>query len=428
MQTLTQPISSWSSIQKIIFRFCFVYFAAYILLNPNNEIPLINLFYEAFNNVLHQFIPWFAKTFFGYKQPITAFTNGSGDTTYDYLMWFFILVVTVVSTLVWTLLDRKRTNYQTLYYWIRVLVRYYLFYTMISYGLYKVIKLQLPFPSLTRLVQPYGDSSPMGLAWTYMGYSTSYNYFTGFAELLAGVLLIFRRTSTLGALVCLGVMTNVFMINIGYDVPVKLLSFNTILMSLFLLWKDAKRLYNFFVANKNTETANINLPYSNKKMRYCMIALKILFIGFILIINLTDAFKAQKEYGDDAPKPPLYGIYNTEIIIKNNDTLLKLMTDTNSWKRIIVQRENYANIRLNNDTTRNYNFKIDTTLKTIAAYPNWDTVNRYQFKYQKDSAYLVLNGSYKNDSLHIKLKRFDENKFRLVNRGFHWVNEFPFNR
>ena len=26
------------------------------------------------------------------------------------------------------------------------------------------------------------------------------------------------------------------------------------------------------------------------------------------------------------------------------------------------------------------------------------------------------------------LKRFDENRFRLVNRGFHWVNEYPYNR
>jgi uncharacterized membrane protein len=428
MQTLTQPLANWSAMQKIIFRFCFTYFAVYIFLNPNNEIPIINAFYEAFNNVLHQFIPWFAKTFFGYKQPITAFTNGSGDTTYDYLTWFFILVVTVVGTIIWTLLDRKRNHYQTLYYWITVLVRYYLFYTMISYGLYKVIKLQFPFPTLNRLVQPYGDSSPMGLAWTYMGYSTSYNYFTGFAELLAGVLLIFRRTSTLGALVCLGVMTNVFMINIGYDIPVKLLSFNTILMSLFLLWKDAKRLFNFFIANKNTEAANISLPYSNKKMRYSMIALKILFIGFVVIVNLTDAISAQKEYGDAAPKAPLYGIYNTETIIKNKDTLPRLINDTTSWKRIIVQWSNYAAIRLNNDTTRNYNFKVDTALNTITAYPNWDTVNRYQFTYKKDSAYLVLKGTYKTDSFYIKLKRYDENKFRLVNRGFHWVNEFPFNR
>ena len=428
MQTLATTSDKWSSIEKLLFRFCCLYFAIYIFFTPNNELPAINLLYEWLNNQLHSFIPWFAKTFFGYKDAITVFTNGSGDTTYDYMLWFFGIVLTIIGTTVWSLLDRKRINYTTLYYWIRVLIRYYLFYTMVSYGLFKVIKLQFPFPFLGRLVQPYGESSPMGLAWTYMGYSASYNYFTGIAELLAGILLLFRRTSTIGALVCLGVMTNVFMINIGYDVPVKLLSFNTILMCLFLLVKDGKRLVDFFILNRSTSAANIGLPYTNKVLRYSMVTLKLLFITFILWTSFAEAIDGQKLYGDKAPKPPLYGIYYTETFRRNNDTIPPLDTDTTRWERIIIQRENYAAIRLNNDTTRNYNFKIDTVTKTATVFPNWDTLNKMQFNYTKDTAYLTLSGKMKNDSLFIKLKRFDENRFRLVNRGFHWVNEYPFNR
>ncbi|MGG9962110.1 hypothetical protein [Ferruginibacter sp. SUN106] len=428
MQIATVPAIEWTGFKRIIFRFCFLYFAIYIFFTPNNEFPVINDLYEWLNNQLHRFIPWFAKTFFGYKNEITIFTNGSGDTTYDYMLWFFGIVLTVTGTIIWTLLDRKRISYNTLYYWIRVLIRYYLFCTMISYGLFKVIKLQFPFPYLGRLVQPYGDSSPMGLAWTYMGYSNSYNYFTGYAELLAGVLLLFRRTSTIGALVALGVMTNVFMINIGYDVPVKLLSFNTILMSLFLLWKDLKRLVNFFILNRVTLAADIALPYSNKKLRYSLLALKWIMVVLFIWINFTGALDAQKLYGEKAPKPPLYGIYYTETFTRNNDTLPPLDTDTSRWERIIIQRENYAAIRLNNDTTRNYNFKIDTVTKTATVFPAWDTINKIHFNYLKDSVYLTLSGAIKNDSVYIKLKRFDENKFRLVNRGFHWVNEFPFNR
>ena len=200
MQTLSTPATNWSGLAKLLFRFWVLYFTIYIFFNPNNELPLINTLYEWLNNLLHKFIPWFATTVFGYKNEITVFTNGSGDTTYDYMLWFFGIALTTIGTIIWTLLDRKKTNYNTLYYWIRVLVRYYLFYTMISYGLFKVIKLQFPFPSLSRLVQPYGESSPMGLAWSYMGYSNSYNYFTGFAELLAGVLLLFRRTKLIKVL------------------------------------------------------------------------------------------------------------------------------------------------------------------------------------------------------------------------------------
>ena len=428
MQILTEPAIEWTGFKRLIFRFCFLYFTIYIFFTPNNDLSFINSLYEWLNEQLHHFIPWFAKTFFGYKHDITIFTNGSGDTTYDYMLWFFGIALTVVGTITWTLLDRKRGSYNALYYWMRVLVRFYLFYTMINYGVFKVIKLQFPFPYLERLVQPYGESSPMGLVWAYMGYSTSYNYFTGYAELLAGVLLIFRRSTTIGALVCLGVMTNVFMINMSYDVPVKLLSFNTILMCLFLLAKDAKRMLVFFILNKSTLPADLNLPYTNKKLRYCMIALKWAFVIFIISTTFREAIEGQKLYGNKAPKPPLYGIYNTETFIRNKDTIPPLDTDTTRWRRLIIQREQFASVKLNNDSIRIYNFQVDTVTRTAVVFPNWDTLNKARFKYTNDTAYLTLSGKLKNDSVYIKLKKFDISKFKLVNRGFHWVNEYPFNR
>jgi hypothetical protein len=50
---------------------------------------------------------------------------------------------------------------------------------MIGYGSYKVIQSQFPAPTLLRLLEPYGQSSPMALLWTLMGASKSYNLFTG---------------------------------------------------------------------------------------------------------------------------------------------------------------------------------------------------------------------------------------------------------
>ena len=75
----------------------------------------------------------------------------------------------------------------------------------------------------------------MGVLWSSIGSSPAYESFAGCAELLGGILLIVPRTTTLGALVCLADMTQVFMLNMTYDVPVKLLSFHLILLSLFLL-------------------------------------------------------------------------------------------------------------------------------------------------------------------------------------------------
>lgn len=389
---------------------------------------MVSLLYEKLDNLLHRFIPWFASTFFGYTKEIVIAASGSGDTTYYYLLWFFTLVLALTGAILWTLLDRKRKSHNELYHWLRVMVRYYLFYTMIIYGLYKVIKLQFPFPSLTRLVEPYGDSSPMGLAWTYMGYSQSYNYFTGIAELLGGVLLLTRRTSTIGAFVCLGVMTNVFMINMGYDVPVKLLSFNTILMSLFLLWKDGKRLTGFFFLNKPTPASEIGVPYSGKKVKYTLLAIKLLCVIFIVASTLIQAIGAEKQHGAKAPKPPLYGIYYIEDFVRNKEIIPPLATDTTRWKRMIIASARLASIQLMNDSTKWYDLKIDTVAKTIRIRPPGDTLTQTTFRYTTASPYLIISGVVKNDSTRITLKRFDENKFLLMSRGFHWVNEVPYNR
>jgi hypothetical protein len=47
---------------------------------------------------------------------------------------------------------------------------------------------------------------------------------------------------------------------------------------------------------------------------------------------------------------------------------------------------------------------------------------------QPDSKQLVMQRLLETDSLVVRLRRIDESSFLLVNRGFHWINEIPFNR
>lgn len=424
----TLSSSNWSTVQKIAFRLCFLYFLLFIIFTPNSELPVVTSIYSYFEDLLHIFIPRFARTVLGHKQELYMGPSGSGDTTYYYMLWFLTLILTVIGTILWSLLDRKRKNYDTLYYWIRVMVRYYLFYTMVIYGVYKVIKLQFPAPSLTRLVQPYGDSSPMGLAWTYMGYSKTYNYFTGIAELLGGFLLLSRKTTTIGALVCLGVMTNVFLINMSFDVPVKLLSFNTILMSVFLLWKDGKRMVAFFLQNKAVPASDIAVPYQSRRSKIILVTLKWVFIVFVTVTNIIQALQAEKQYGAKAPKPPLHGIYYTEEFVRNNQQVAPLTTDTTRWQRIIISSGSYASVQLMNDSTQWYTLKLDTVAHKAELRHTRDTTIKAAFNYSFRQPYLEFNGLIKTDSVRIRLKRFDEKNFLLMNRGFHWVSELPFNR
>lgn len=440
---LTEPVdSNWSPLKKISFRFFCCFFILYTFPFPINNIPFATGINEISEKILgwyyagldyvsvfwHWLVPLVGKGI-QLQNPITIFTNGSGDTTYDYVLLLTHVLLSLIICIAWTVLDRNRKSYNSAYYWLCVLLRYYLASNMLGYGFAKVFHLQMPYPYLSRLLQPYGDSSPMGLVWTYVGQSKPFSVIVGLSEVICGLLLFFRKTTLVGALFSLIVMGNVVVVNFCYDVPVKLFSSVLEIMSLYLAAPYLKKLFRLLVLHKPDQINNYYQPvFTNKRLAIGIKILKFLFIADALFYGIKGSIEQGKQYGDDAPKPPLYGIYNTEMVIKNNDTIAPLITDTSRWRQIVIQRDNFARIKLMNDTVRSYNFQVDTIAKKAVVYPTWDTLNRINFNYTSDSEILILSGSIKNDSLYIRLRRYDEKNFRLMNRGFHWINEYPYNR
>jgi uncharacterized membrane protein YphA (DoxX/SURF4 family) len=183
---------------------------------------------------------------------IVVFNNGSGDTTFGYIKMLCYVVLAIAAAAVWSLVDRRQ-NYAQCYQWVRLYVRILLGATLLSHGAAKVIPTQVPEPSLSWLLTTYGDSAPMNLLWTFMGASKSYEIFTGLVEMLGGILLFFPGLVTLGALISTAAMANVFLLNICYDVPVKILSFHLLLMSLWLLLPETKRIVTFLILNRDVK-------------------------------------------------------------------------------------------------------------------------------------------------------------------------------
>ena len=131
--------------------------------------------------------------------------TAAATRTYNYVQIVCFAALAAVAALVWTLLDRRRARLHA-----AVRVAPGLRPLLARHGddpvrRRKIIQSQFPTPSLDRLLQPFGDASPMGLLWTFMGASAAYTIFAGVAEMLGGLLLIVRRTTLLGALVSIGV-------------------------------------------------------------------------------------------------------------------------------------------------------------------------------------------------------------------------------
>jgi uncharacterized membrane protein YphA (DoxX/SURF4 family) len=139
-----------------------------------------------------------------------------------------------MATLVWTLLDLRRRRYDRLQTWVWTVLRLLLAAAMFYFGMAKVIPTQMPFV-LNRLVEPYGNFSPTGALWAQVGISQPYQMLLGEAKVLGGLLLLLPRTAAVGALVCAFDLTQVFILNMTYDIRLKSVSSQLLLLSLFLL-------------------------------------------------------------------------------------------------------------------------------------------------------------------------------------------------
>ncbi|WP_316830526.1 hypothetical protein [Pedobacter aquatilis] len=421
--------SNWSTLKKISFRFFFLLLVLLIFLNNNGAFLYVRQIFFYPTELLHWIIPWIAANILKHEYDTTIFTNGSGDTTYDYILLLFLFIVSVLGTVLWSFLDRKRANYNKLYYWLIVLVRFYLGFTLILYGSVKVIQLQFPQPFLNRLIQPFGDASPMGLAWTFLGLSKGYNIFMGIIEVSA-ILLLFKRTMIVGAFLSLAASVHVMAMNYFFDVPVKILSTTLVFMCLFILAPHMQAICRFFLTNQPQQLTPLQVPVFKKKWQLILFrTFKYLLIVLTVGTTFYNAIKQQYTYGALAPKPFLYGIYNVETFKLKGKEIPPLTTDSTRWKQLVISWPGYAQVKVMTDSSLNFTTVFNRKTKELVLTSRNQYNDQYKLKYSLlDKDHVVFSGLKNQDSVYVTFKRKDLKDFKLINRGFHWINEHPYNR
>jgi hypothetical protein len=232
----------WSLATRVACRFSVAYFGLYMV-SAGILIDLIGLPYAEslrLNHLTDGAVTWVGRHLL--HVATFAVQTGSGDRMFDWVQAACVLTLAVAVTVVWSIIDRERADYRPLYRGLRVLLRFALGATLLGYGLAKITPLQMPAPSLVRLLEPFGNFSPMGVLWSSIGAAAPYERFTGAAEVVGSMLLFVPATATLGAIVCFVDLVEVFTLNMTYDVPVKLFSFHLLLMAVVVLAPDVSRI------------------------------------------------------------------------------------------------------------------------------------------------------------------------------------------
>jgi uncharacterized membrane protein YphA (DoxX/SURF4 family) len=429
----------WNLATRVAFRLSFVYFTLYVVttqmlggLLPFGWIPDIGG-----SVAMRRMYAWVGAHVFRLGSPVSFQPSGSGDKLVNYLQVASLLLIAVGATAIWSVVDRRRPDHRALNKWFRVFLRFALGSTMISYGMVKAFPLQMPAPGLQRLLEPFGNFSPMGVLWYSIGASKSYEMFAGFMEILCGVLLFVPQLATLGAMVTFATTVHIFTLNMTYDVPVKLFSFQLILMSMVLMAPEATRIANVILFNRTALPSTQPPLFKRRAAVLAVLAVQLVYGGYLVWNDYTGARRDWTTRGGGAPRSPLYGIWNIERMTIDGHERSPLVTDYGRWRRVLFQAPTAITFQRMDDTFVGYPAKIDVAAKTIAitTVPNVPNAppatngptTTFTF-HQPDPEHLILEGSLDGRKLRMEGRLFDRNKFLLVTRGFNWIQERPFNR
>ncbi len=443
----TPPPAQWSLARRILFRFVFAHFVIFFFPAPfTSFLPVVGRTIEEFisDSIWLPMARVAGKYALHLPEEVTHVPSGSGDTTFDYVCLFVQACLAVIVMVIWSVVQRRKNNHEELEGCFRIWLRYTLAMVMIGYGVVKLVKLQFGDPGILQLVKTYGESSPMDLLWTFMGFSTPYTFFGGVMEFFPALLLFFRRTALLGALLLMGVLANVVMLNFCYDVPVKIYSSHLFVMSILITWPDVKRLVQFFLQNKATTPIPERRKFSKPWMERGRIVAKALFIVSVLGQQSYSTWKGLSAAPSPESAPPNLGVYEVTTFTRAGVDVPPSLTDKTRWRYFLLNEYRGKYLALVTTMTGEKKFvsaKLDAQQKTLLLeepsaeqsisvspdmlQPKKSFPMTLQFTEQEGRLH-ILEGKVDEAPVRMELKKLREEDFLLMNRGFHWVNEFPF--
>jgi hypothetical protein len=136
---------------------------------------------------------------------------------------------------------------------IYTLARYFTSFYLLLYGFAKLNGSQFTILA-SELDRPMGQVSGFWLTWYYFGYSPIYGSFIALAQILAAVLLMFRKTTLLGSCIAFPVVTNIILVDVFYAIDLGALlvamAMEGALITIFVMHR--KELVDLFWTRQNS--------------------------------------------------------------------------------------------------------------------------------------------------------------------------------
>ncbi len=417
----------WSLPERLAFRFAFCYWLLYFV--PSYGAATLFDLIPNWGDRIDGVLAWpLAKTahlvgihvFYLLGEGSDWHPTGSGDTAMHYVLLLCVFALALAASAVWSLISEVRhtcTEYTTAYAFLRLFLRFSLAVTLLGYGFAKVFPGQFGAqPTLFQLNERWGESSPMHVLWMFMGASRPYTIFGGLAEVIPGALLLFRRTTTVGLLGSAAVMVNIVVLNFTYDVPVKIYSTHLLLLSLFLLLPDITPLWRFLVLRKPAELVGVPMPVANR--RPLRIAAHVLQ-GLVVLACVWEGTGEYISRNTPWEHAPIYGVWQ---VASGSD----FGSAAHAPSTFVMDEMGRLDAVLDDGKVRRYVVTYDKSARTVH-FPKMERETALVWTID-GPAKLTLQGMWMGNPAKLTLVRTNPDDYLLQSRGFHWVQEVPYNR
>ncbi|WP_435354732.1 DoxX family protein [Emticicia sp. SJ17W-69] len=400
--------NEWSNTEKTIFKFFGIYFFLQVL--PLDLRFFKHLFSTNWFQIQYRDIFYLAR----YSPTFT------GDDSF--FNWLIIILLAAIGTFLWDKTYTKKINYDKLYYWLRVLVRYRLAIGVIAYGFLKYFPIQAPFPSISNLNTNYGDFTAWKLFSLGLGVVPNYQSFLGLVEIVAGLLLLNRKTTTISTLIILPFAGNVAISNIAYEGGEYVYAFYLVALALYLFAFDAIRLFNLLSLERPTVPNRFQPDFDGKWKQYRLV-LKTVFILFFVVLYGSKTYAGYKHHGYHFPKEKgienTSGLYNVSEFRWNNQTLPYSKTDSIRWQNVVFEKWNTLSIKLNKPVIIEH-LKSEEIYQADSnrIYEFAGSQGRHYYGYDFDSTESILllknrNKNHVSDQFKLSFKRLNDSTIVL---------------
>ncbi|RDI48912.1 DoxX family protein [Nocardia mexicana] len=420
--------TGWNPVTRIVFRFSFLYFGLFCLLYPqlitaylgwfNSELPRDAVLWQV--RILEPVYAWVGRTVFGADVELRF--NGSGDQGVLWVLVFCVLVLAVAGTLLWTLFDRRRTHYRPLAGWFLLFIRLCVAGQMLNYGFGKLIPSQMPEPALTTLLEPFGNLAPFEVLWNQVGTSPPYEMLLGAAEVVAAILLFIPRTALAGAMLTLISTAQIFVLNMTFGVPVKILAGHLMLMSLVLLAPEARRLADVLVFNRTAGPSTTPYPFHTPRSRLIAGLVQVALGIWVAVEMIHVGWGFWKEGGPDRPKPPLYGIWSVSEFVRDGQAVPPLLTDETRWRTVVFDFPGQVSYQRMDGELVTVPGTVDAATHRVELIDGAAPTAALTFEQPAPDA-VTLTGELDGHPVTMTLRRVDPDGLPLRSTGFHWVQD-----